>query len=383
MRRIVLLTHADLRQRAGDVSLILRRAEAFFKQLNMSTKCILLQKQNYVPFTSEWFISVFAEDNNAIRREIYSLEDLELVMLYGRKALEKITFIKKILQRMNSRARVIIDIQGALEEAVEYSNGMQKIISYSKYLLKRSVFKIALNRADGAFVVSDELSEYCSNHLQKSKTNDFRIFKVRCGVVDVIGMEQKVLWRNKIRRSLSIEDNIKVFVFSGYRMAWQKIDETIEKFKEFDKHDKESFFAFYCNTDRQFEAMIRNSFPRGNYIIKHLNSEEYFKYLCACDVGFLFRDYNVTNQVAFPNKFSDYLNSGLIVAINKAIPEPYRVLQRSGIEYIDLDSDTIDIMFDKIVKRKEDLPGFYKKTEDLCSKELLYSSQIKRLNISF
>lgn len=383
MGKIILLTHADMRWQTGDVTLIRRRAQAMYCRLHIPTTCILLYEQDHLPFASEGINFAFAKNDNTIIEAIASLENLDLVILYGRKALAKINFIKRKLQSINSMARIFIDIQGVYEESIEYSRGFRKTINFLKYMVKQLILKAALNKADGAFVVSDELSEYCRKLLKKSRMSQFRTYKVRCGVINILGREQKISWRYQVRRDLGIEDNVTVFVFSGYRMAWQKIDETIEKFREYDKYKENSFFAFFCNLDSEFEKKIEDCFPKGNYLLKHLNAEEYFRYLCACDVGFLLRDHNTTNRVAFPNKFSDYLNSGLIVATSKAIPEPYRILQKSGIEYVDLESDDIESIFAKVHKRKKYLTEFYKKTEELCSKELLYSSQIEKLDIGY
>ena len=175
---------------------------------------------------------------------------------------------------------------------------------------------------------------------------------------------------------MNIKENTMVFVYSGYRYLWQNVDKIVEKFKYIDSLLEEAHFMFLCDSDLDFEKKIRTSFPKGNYTIKLLPKKLYFDYLCACDVGFLIRDYNETNRVAFPNKFSDYLCSGLLVAINNALPEPVRLLKKYDIPFIDVDSFNEDAIINVIELRKSNYDDFIEKCIFVCENELKYDSQI-------
>lgn len=277
---------------------------------------------------------------------------------------------------MNKQIEILLDIQGALEEDIEYKKGVYLIKNYIKYLLKYVIFYRAINSVDGVFVVSDELGEYCKSYLSRNKKDKFKTYKIRCGINEVISTEQKIQWRNKIRKKWGIDEDTVVMVFSGYRMPWQNIDRIIELFKTYDRKIEKVFFVFFCNLDKAFQERIEMSFPKDNYAFKFLSFSEYFEYLCGCDIGFLIRDYNITNKVAFPNKFSDYLNAGLMVAINKSLPEPYRILKENNIDFIDLDDENNKSFINKLYKRQNNIVEYYKKSECLCEKELLYSTQI-------
>lgn len=50
---------------------------------------------------------------------------------------------------------------------------------------------------------------------------------------------------------------------------------------------------------------------------KWLKHHEVQKVLAACDYGILFRENSVTNQVASPTKFAEYLSAGLPVIISE------------------------------------------------------------------
>jgi hypothetical protein len=187
-------------------------------------------------------------------------------------------------------------------------------------------------------------------------------------------------WRREIRSKWNISDNTMVMVFSGYRMAWQNMDRIIQIFQKLDQSGHDIYFAFFCNIDKEFQERLNEAFPRKNYILKFLSFEDYFKNLCACDVGFLIRDHNLTNKVAFPNKFSDYINAGLLIAINNALPEPMRILHQYEMIYIDVKNETEDI-FSKCIERQKSLSEYYRKCNEICSGELLFNTQIYKSNL--
>ncbi|MGZ9868309.1 hypothetical protein ACU3L3_07790 [Priestia endophytica] len=378
MKKILIITTADMSLQSGNVVLINRRAEEIFKQFHVKTTCLVLGHENakinhkvegieYLTISSKQQIKTFIEHNRP-----------SCVIFYGALSYKQIPYVKKIATNLSYKPKILLDIQGALEEGIEYSKGIRWFVNYTKYLLKRSLLSKSLNMADGAFVVSDELQEYCLSFLKRKKST-FKVFKIRCGINEVINNNQKMEWRKEIRNQWNINDDTVVMVFSGYRMPWQNIDKIIECFKQYDSKMENVFFAFYCNIDQEFEERIRNTFKKGNYKLKFLSFDEYFKYLCACDIGFLIRDKNVTNKVAFPNKFSDYLNAGLTVAMNNALPEPYRILDQNNVKYIDID-EKMDNHIEIFNERLSNILEAYERTYSVCKTELLYSRQIANMD---
>lgn len=375
---ILMVTNADMSLQSGNVVLITRRAEEIYRQYAIKTTCLMLKRPTNVSrHNNEWIEFRSISNRQAIKKHILTYKP-GIIILYGSISYLYIPYIKSVLRTVPEKTRIFLDIQGALEETFEFSNGTKK---YIKYLLQKRIFCRAINSTDGSFVVTDELADYCINCLNHRYRSKFEIYKVRCGVNEIIETQQKMTWRKKVREMWGIANNTFVMVYSGYRSPWQKIDTIIEEFRLYDELMDNVFFAFFCNYDEAFERRIKITFPKGNYVIKFLSFYEYFEFLCACDVGFLIRDYKITNRVAFPNKFSDYLNAGLLVAINAALPEPFRILRESGIDFIDVEDKERDIAYMKMLKRHNDLVKFYHSTENICRKELLYESQIKNLRI--
>ncbi|GAA0708784.1 hypothetical protein GCM10008904_19120 [Paraclostridium ghonii] len=380
MNKILIITNADMSLQSGNVILINRRAHELFKKFGISTTCIVLNKYckksiNHGVEGIEYIVSDKKNLNKYVETYIS-----EKIIFYGTMSYLYVNRVKKILRKLNYKAEILLDIQGALEEIIEYEKGFNLIKNYFKYFLKKEIMKKAINSVDGAFVVTDELGSYCKNFLKLKNKNKFKVYKVRCCINNVLSSEEKIEYRKEIRDYWNIDDDTIVMAFSGYRMSWQNIDKIMNLFKQFDKKIEKVFFAFFCNIDDEFELKVKESFPKGNYELKFLSFDEYFKYLCACDVGFLIRDYNITNEVAFPNKFSDYLNAGLILAMNKALKEPLRVIDEYNLKYIDTDSNIEDCS-NIMANRHKNILDYYKTTEKICKNELLYSRQIEKLNI--
>jgi hypothetical protein len=380
VNNILMITNADMSLQSGDVVLVNRRAESIYKQFTITTTCAVIGKNgnNVVKHDIEGIKYIVITDKKYLKDVILNLKPNKIIF-YGVTTYRFINYVKKILKVVSIDAELLIDVQGAIEETIEYSNKFQLVRYYPKYKLKKILLARAVNSVNGAFVVSDELGKYTIALLNEGKRDSFKIYKFRCGLTSIISAEQKLKWRNEVREKWGINNETTVMVFSGYRMAWQNIDIIIKEFKEYDKKYKNMFFAFFCNIDDEFERKIKQSFPKGNYDLRFLSFSEYFNYMCACDVGFLVRDYNVTNRVAFPNKFSDYLNAGLMVALNKALPEPYELLEKYKIEFINIDDNNISYI-NKIQNRQQNLLDYYRQTEIICKEELLNSSQIIKLN---
>ena len=378
MDKVVLLTNGDMGGTAGDATLILRRARAIYDEKHLFTMIVLLdQSKQGKENTGDYFYSIEICQNKSEFSRMLLKENAKYLVLYGDKIQMMTKSLHQFIKKKNLQTKLLVDIQGAVEEKKEYSSSFVR--KYIIYPLSKLSFMRAVNNADGAFVVSDELKQKCEKCV--CKKGKLKYYKVRCGTVNTMSVEEITAYRQMFRKQYSLSDETIVFCYSGYRSGWQKVETIIEHFRRYDSAIHNCFFAFFCNTDDEFEKMLEESFPRKNYCVDLLGPSEYYKCLCGCDVGYILRDYNETNRVAFPNKFSDYLTSGLIVALNSALPEPMRVIMQYKTHYIDIDHLCLDDVIDKIQTRKEMYKGFLETSISICEKELLYSSQIRRTDL--
>lgn len=369
----ILITYSDMSLQSGNVVLISRRAEAYFSLYGVETICFVISKENMnIEHKIEGIRFDVVNSFDEIKLKLKSF-DFDEIIFYGAKSYLLMHKVKRFIKKQNLIVKLYLDVQGAFEERIEFVKN-KKLIVFLKFKFQKLVFRSSLKIADGVYVVSDPLKEYVQAHVGKRKKN-LLFNKIRCGVTKSFSSIKLNEMRKKVRNELQISNETIVFGFSGYRMPWQRVEDIIELFKTYDSKIENIYFVFYCNTDSEFEKQLKESFPRGNYLVKFLNFDEYFTYLSMCDVGVILRDYNVTNKVAFPNKVSDYISSGLLVALNKAIPEPYNLL-KDNVEFIDLELDSMEEILSKIENRSKDLDGFYERNNKFLEEQLMYKAQV-------
>lgn len=374
-----LITNGNMGGTAGDTTLILRRARAMYEEKGIYTKILLLDPIEQANINKgDFFYSIETCSSKAEIEQRILKENPQLVILYGDKIQLITSKLYRFVKKHNVNTKIVVDIQGAVEEKKEYSSSF--IRKHIVYPISKWSFKRAVRNAHAAFVVSDEIRDKCENALG-NKSRKLEYYKVRCGFEELASAEKMKEYRREFRKKKGLSDTTKVFCYSGYRAGWQKVDEIIEHFCKYDQFRDDCYFAFFCNTDAEFEQLLKEKFPKGNYCVELLRPEDYFKSLCGCDVGYILRDYNETNRVAFPNKFSDYLSSGLLLALNDALPEPTRLIKKLPDHYVDTNTVLSDIkhLFDKLDNRSADYDGFIKASLELGEKELLYREQTKKI----
>ena len=373
MRSIVLITSANINTSAGNVTLILRRAEAIYDVFKYKTRIIVYKgiSQEKVAATEEFYSIDYTNDFQELLLYLKKYTP-RLVILYGYSAGLLSRRIKKTLAKSSIVSEVVYDVQGAVEEKWEYASSIKARL---KYIPQYFAFKKIANSVDSFFVVSDELKDNCIQKINQSEGKKF--YKIRCGVNEVPNIELLNQNRVEIRNKYKIPMNSVVFAYSGYRSAWQKVDEIIDEFSMYDKAFANAFFCFFCNSDDEFVRKLETTFPNKNFLVTLLDSNEYQKTLNACDVGYILRDYKETNRVAFPNKFSDYLSSGMLIGLNHSLPEPLRILINNGLSYVDTD-ESLDKKIKTIKTFVEDRNSYLRRSREVCKKELLFSEQVKQ-----
>ena len=386
MVKILMVTSRDVvddngnARGVGAATLIYRRASELYKTFNAKTYVIPMNgnvKQKYTGYAGCEFVqykdlSIKESISNFINKN-----KPEIIVLSGEKAYIFIKYIKKVLHLNRIESEIILDLHGALEEGIEYVRGLLWFKNYLRYRIKKMMFKYTLKYVDGFFVVSDELKDHYKKMIPL-KYNDKHFYKIRCGINEIVDNNLRLKWRKEIRQLLKIQDDTIVFVYSGYRAKWQCIDEIIQNFKIINSINKNVFFMLLTESDDCFEKFLKDNFPQKNYFLGLVSHDQIYKYLSACDVAMLIRHDNYTNRVAFPNKFSDYINAGLIVALSPSLREPTRLLESYKIPHIKLKPEEKikekDLLI--IAKRHINLKEYYDLCNKLCNEELLYSTQI-------
>lgn len=365
----------------GDGTLIFRRAKAMKNILGLST-AILPLNGLVKDIDTGHFGSYFIPKNDNVKNNIENYirkHKPELIILSGEKSYIYEKNISKTLRKMGLNSPIILDIHGALEEGIEHAKGLNFLRHLTRYILKRLFFKKFSKKAKGIMFVTDELRDHYYKMLSQKLINRLEDIKIRCGIENMISNEQGLQWRKSIREKWGVDEDTIVFVYSGYRWAWQKIDETIELFQYFNVNLKKSFFVLLTNSDPEFEEKLKEKFPKNNYYVDLLPANQFQKYLCACDVGMLIREDNYTNNVAFPNKFSDYINAGLSLVISDSLKEPVRILKKYNFPYLEVNFPELKVNnLKSIYVRQKNIIKFYNLCNEIILNELDYDYQLKQ-----
>lgn len=215
----------------------------------------------------------------------------------------------KLALKLKDKSKIVYDGRGAIEaEWKEYKVVtdemlLSKIHAYEKDVILNSDYRIA---------VSNELIKFWketysyphSKHVVIPCTinNDFEKIKI----------SEEIIFQK--RKELGLAQTDTVFVYSGTVAGWQSF-EMLFSFMEPLLKNENNKLIFFSPQDPNIEK-IKKLFPQ-QVIHKHLNSNLVSHYLLVGDYGLLIRENSITNKVASPVKYAEYLASGLKVIISK------------------------------------------------------------------
>jgi glycosyltransferase involved in cell wall biosynthesis len=124
------------------------------------------------------------------------------------------------------------------------------------------------------------------------------------------------------------EDDI-ILVYSGSAESWQSfylIDQLLGKLLEQNEKIKVLFMAKIdlssLNVYNSYKSRIKKMW---------VDPSEVTQILSMCDYGLLIREKTVTNQVASPTKFAEYLASGLKVLISENVGDFSKLVEKNNL----------------------------------------------------
>ena len=143
MKTAFLITNGNIGGSAGDSTLILRRAKAMYDEKSIYTRVLLLDPvaQGSVNQGGYFYSIEKYNSKKAIMEEILKAKP-ELIILYGDKIQMMTATIHKFVKKNGISAKVVVDIQGAVEEKKEYSSSfIRKFVVYpiSRYFFAKAV----------------------------------------------------------------------------------------------------------------------------------------------------------------------------------------------------------------------------------------------------
>jgi len=277
------------------------------------------------------------------RRNVFLLTLISLIKkpdaIIGRSVLA--TQLAMILRNNNRTKKVIYDGRGAIkEEWKEY-----KVVKNAK-LLERifNLEKEAVLSSDFQIAVSKQLVNYWKREFNYEKINHVII---PCTLNKVY--ENVIISPDKIKQSrylIGLNNEDIAFIYSGSVAGWQSFNLLYGFIKTLLLDNKNIKLIFLAAKDNNIHKLEQEF--KGRVFCFHVKPNEVPEYLLAADYGLLIRENTVTNQVASPVKFAEYLYCGLPVIISEKIGDYSDFVEKNGCGYIIKDNVQYIIKIKKV-----------------------------------
>lgn len=118
----------------------------------------------------------------------------------------------------------------------------------------------------------------------------------------------------RVRKSLNINENDTLYIYSGSLAGWQSFTLLYEFIKPVLLQGSQNKILFLSEKDENITRLEKEF--KNSVICKKVEVGEVPKYLLAGDYGLIIREQSITNKVASPVKFAEYLSCGLKVLIS-------------------------------------------------------------------
>ena len=216
------------------------------------------------------------------------------------------------IKRYSTAKKICFDGRGAMAaEWTEYD--VQVVDSWKKSI--HQLESRAVMESDFRIAVTEKLVDYWHKRYGYSEGNHVVI---PCTLnssfrAHVPSDDEKAT----ARTGMGIESNDIVLAYSGSIAGWQSFPELYKYLGPFLKSDTRHKIIFLAREEENITRLM-DEFP-GQVIRKWVGHHEVPEVLAACDMGILIREQSVTNQVASPTKFAEYLSAGLPVLISDGI----------------------------------------------------------------
>lgn len=205
--------------------------------------------------------------------------------------------------------KVIFDARGAYHAELNEYNVVDN--EQLKQQIKELEQK-ALDKSDFRLAVSSALVSYWQETYGYTKekhviipctlSNDFGAF-----FPSPEQMEER-------RRSMGYKADDIIFIYSGSSAGWQSFALVDDMMCGYLEHPNTKLIVLSDHFDASFKVMQKF---KEKVSVQFVEPSKVKDFLFVSDYGILYREQSITNKVASPVKFAEYLNAGLKVIISK------------------------------------------------------------------
>ena len=215
-------------------------------------------------------------------------------------------------KRKNRIQKVVYDGRGAITaEWKEYHVVTNETLVNEIFELEKEV----VLKADHRIAVSEQLVNYWKKEFKYEGTNHVIIpCTINKIYEDVLISPDSI---EQTRQSIGLNKDDIAFIYSGSIAGWQSFNLLNDFIKPLLSEHSHTKLIFLAHKDEHI-LKLEYEFPNRIFCF-HVQPTEVSKYLLSADYGLLIRESTVTNQVASPVKFAEYLACGLPVIISEKL----------------------------------------------------------------
>ncbi|SES79031.1 glycosyltransferase family protein [[Clostridium] polysaccharolyticum] len=348
MKRILFVTDKNVLTTSGELRLIKNRAEVLYQKYGVSTDFLALQKagrihsdarekiqaggsMKIIPYSLKNPIKAmvaFASMKKSVAKELEKGEYWAVV--YSGIGMSRVT--KAIKKKFGIFS--IVDMHGSQEDIIEAGrNGtfLRRMFLQFLYRFDVSCLKNAFPYMDGCFAVTEALEMYIRKKYPVNSQIAF--YHVPCATMSYAPSEKEYESnREKYRLKYGIKEDEIVFIYSGGVSSWQCIEETIELYRKIEKQIKrKTRMLIFSHNIKEINKLITSE---DSIITDSYTADELKKALNAGDYAFMLRKDCVTNNVAFPNKFLEYVQSGMKMIATPHVHDIAKQIEQNKAGYL-------------------------------------------------
>ena len=234
------------------------------------------------------------------------------------------------LKCKKGKMRIIYDGRGAIAaEWKEYN-----VVTNSRMLSEIPILEkdVVLN-ADYRIAVSNNLLEYWKQEYGYTSHKHVVIPCTLNKVFENIDLNSEIIASK--RKSLNMHSTDIVFVYSGSIAGWQSFDLLYKFISPILKSFPNSKLLFLSDRDSNI-VKLEDEFP-NRILQKRVSPQNVPEYLMIADYGLLIREQSVTNKVASPVKFPEYLSCGLKIIISENLGDYSEFVSKNQCGYLHKD----------------------------------------------
>ncbi len=254
------------------------------------------------------------------------------------------TKLSLLLKKIGFTKRVILDGRAAESEQFKEYN-MTGDAEFWKWFLKKE--KEAVNNSDFRISVSNKLVTYWQTNFSYIQNNHIVI------PCTLNSNHELVSNTPNIKTKLGYTNSDIILVFSGSASGWHSFNLMIAFFNQQLSSNNNVKLLLLTKENNDLIA-LKNNYP-GRVEIIWANINMVNNYLEIADYGILLREQTITNKVASPVKFAEYLNAGLNIIITENLGDysDFVLVNKCGVIYKNTTLSLTKVLEEQKTKNKK------------------------------